>query len=43
MKTNNEMNMKMEIETAVAINNQPVLDKYLLELHLPGIRGYYVL
>lgn len=41
MNMNSEM--KMKIETAVAINNQPVpvLDKYLLELHLPGIRGYY--
>jgi DNA replication protein DnaC len=25
----------------VAINNKQQLDKYLLELHLPGIRGYY--
>jgi DNA replication protein DnaC len=33
--------MEMKIETAVAINTKPVLDKYLLELHLPGIRGYY--
>jgi len=24
-----------------AINNKQILDKYLLELHLPGIRGYY--
>lgn len=25
----------------IAINNKQVLDKHLLDLHLPGIRGYY--
>lgn len=36
-----EMKMEIETETAVAIKNKSVLDRYLLELHLPGIRGYY--
>lgn len=33
--------METEIAKAVVINNKLALDKYLLELHLPGIRGYY--
>lgn len=36
-----ETEMETETETTVAINNKSVLDKYLLDLHLPGIRGYY--
>lgn len=40
-KSESKMELEMEIEMSVVIKNKPVLDKYLLELHLPGIRGYY--
>jgi DNA replication protein DnaC len=35
------MQGEIELKTTVANNNKSVLEKYLLELHLPGIRGYY--
>ncbi len=31
----------MNIEKQVAINNKASLERYLTELHLPGIRGYF--
>ena len=31
----------MNTETPVVINNKPILEKHLTELHLPGIRGYF--
>ncbi len=31
----------MNSENRVVVNNKPVLEKYLTQLHLPGIRGYF--